>query len=106
MNLFDGDPDGRFCKMETETVYQNICCSEALAHQRYNFFGKFFVEPKDINTASSKDRCLFVKDIGLMNLCSKNNIGLYNKPKAAVHPGLLLTGPLRRKDKHFIQSKL
>jgi hypothetical protein len=43
MGLFDGDPECRFCKMETETVHHIICCCEALARHRYNFFGKFFV---------------------------------------------------------------
>jgi hypothetical protein len=68
MGLFDGNPDCRFCKMETETVYHIICCCEALAHQRYNFCGKFFVLPKDISMASLKDLCLFVRDTGLMIL--------------------------------------
>jgi hypothetical protein len=57
MGLFDGDPTCRFCRMETETVYHIICCREALAHQRYNFFGKLFAEPKDISIASLKDPC-------------------------------------------------
>jgi hypothetical protein len=61
MGLFDVDPTCRFCRMETETVYHIICCCEALACQRYNFFGKLFDEPKDISIASLKDLCLFVK---------------------------------------------
>jgi hypothetical protein len=40
-----------------------------LTHQRYNFFGKLFAEPRDISTASLKDLCLFVRGTGLMNLC-------------------------------------
>jgi hypothetical protein len=60
-----------------------------LARQRYNFFGKLFAEPKDISTASLKDLSLFVRGIALMKY-----LGLYNKPKAAVHPENLPTGPL------------
>jgi hypothetical protein len=55
MGLFNGDPSCRFSRMETETVQHIICCCEALAHQRYNFFGKPFVEPIDISTASLRD---------------------------------------------------
>jgi hypothetical protein len=69
MGLFDGDPNCRYCKLETETAYHIICCCEALAHQRYNFFGKFFAEPKDISTASLKDLCRFANATGLMSLC-------------------------------------
>jgi hypothetical protein len=69
MGLFDGDPTCRFCRIKTETVYRIICCCEALSHQRYNFFGKLFAEPRDISTASLKDLCLFVKGTALMNLC-------------------------------------
>jgi hypothetical protein len=59
--LFDGDPTCRFYRMETETVHHIICCCEALAHQRYNFFRKLFAEPKDISTASFKDLLPFNK---------------------------------------------
>jgi hypothetical protein len=62
MGLLDGEPDCRFCKLGTATVYHIICCSEALARQQYNFFGKFFAEPKEIRTASLKDLCRFVRD--------------------------------------------
>jgi hypothetical protein len=92
MGLLDGDLHCRFCNMETETVYHIICCCEALARQRCNFFGKFFVEPKGISTASLKDLCLFVRDTGLKNLCRKNNIRLHNKPQAEVRPELRLRG--------------
>jgi hypothetical protein len=64
MDLFDGDPNCRFCKLETATVYHIFCCCEALARQRYNIFGKFFAEPKDISTASLKDLCRLVKVTG------------------------------------------
>jgi len=57
MDLFDGDPTCRFCRMETETVQHTICCCEALACQRYNVFGKLTVEPRDISTASGRDLC-------------------------------------------------
>ena len=57
MGLFNGDPSCRFCRMETETV-QHITC-----------FGKLFVEPKDISTASLRDLCLFIRNTGLLNLC-------------------------------------
>jgi hypothetical protein len=69
MDLFDGDPACRFCRMETETVQHIICCCEVLAHQRYNVFGKLFAEQKDISTASVRDLCLFRRGIGLLNLC-------------------------------------
>jgi hypothetical protein len=55
MGLFSGDPSCRFCKMETETVQHITCCCEALARQHYNIFGKPFVEPKDIRTASLRE---------------------------------------------------
>jgi hypothetical protein len=45
------------------------CCCEALDRQRYNIFGKPFVEPKEISTASVRDFCLFIRDTGIMNLC-------------------------------------
>jgi hypothetical protein len=69
MGLFDGDPTCRFCWMQTETVQYIICCCKVLAHQRYNFFGKLFAEPKDISTASVKDLCLFMQGTGLLNWC-------------------------------------
>jgi hypothetical protein len=69
MGMFSGDPSHRFCKMETEIVQRITCCCEALAHQRYNVFGKPFVEPKDTSTASLRDLCLFVRDTGILNLC-------------------------------------
>jgi hypothetical protein len=31
-----------------------------------------------------------------MSLCWENNTGLHSKPQAAVHPELLLMGPLGR----------
>jgi hypothetical protein len=68
MGLFNGDPSCRFCRMETETVQHITCCCEALARQRYSIFGKLFVEPKDISTASLRDLCLFIRDRGLLNV--------------------------------------
>jgi hypothetical protein len=47
MSLFNGDPSCRFCRMETETVQHITCCCETPTRQRYNIFGKLFVEPKD-----------------------------------------------------------
>ena len=58
---FDGDPTCRFCRMEAETVQHIICCCKALAHQRYNVFGRLIAEPKDMSTTSVKDPCLFIK---------------------------------------------
>jgi len=69
IGLFKGDPSCRFCRMETETVQYITCCCEALARQYCNIFGKPFVEPKDISTASLRDLCLFIRDTGLLNLC-------------------------------------
>jgi hypothetical protein len=69
MGLFDGDPTCRFCRKETETVRHIICCCEALDPQRYSVFGNWLVEPKDINTASVNDLCLFIRGTGLLNLC-------------------------------------
>jgi hypothetical protein len=66
MGLFNGDPSCRFYRMETETVQHITCCCEALACQRYNIFGKPFVEPKDISTASLRDLCLFIRDTGIL----------------------------------------
>jgi hypothetical protein len=68
MGLFDGSPTCRFCRKETETVHHIICCSEVLACQRYTVLGNFFIEPKDISTASVRDLCLFIKGRGLLNL--------------------------------------
>ena len=75
IGLFDGDPDCRFCKMETEIVYHIICCCETLARHHCNLFGKFFVEPKDISMASLKDLSLFIRDTGLMNCAEKTTYG-------------------------------
>jgi hypothetical protein len=65
MGLFGGDPICRFCRIQTETVFHIICCCEALACLRYNFFGKLFAEPKDICMASLKDLSLFIRETGL-----------------------------------------
>ena len=67
MDLFDGDPTCRFCRMETETVLHIICCCEALGLQRY-VFGKLIAETRDISTASVRDICLLTRGIGLLNL--------------------------------------
>jgi hypothetical protein len=94
MGLFDGDPTCRFCRMETETVQHIICYCEALARQRYNVFGKLFAEPKEISSAAIRDLCLYIRGIGLLNLCWMKCLGLHNKPKAdEVHLGHKLTGP-------------
>jgi hypothetical protein len=69
MDLFNGDPTCRVCRMETETVEHVICCCEVLARQRYNVFGKLIAEPKDISTASVRDLSLFIRGTGLLNLC-------------------------------------
>jgi hypothetical protein len=69
MGLFVGDPNCRFCRMETETVQYIICCCKVLAHQHCNFFEKLFAEPKDISTAAVRDLCLFIRGTGLLNLC-------------------------------------
>jgi hypothetical protein len=68
MGLFEGGPTCRFCREENETVQHIICSCKALARQRYNIFGNLYVEPTDISTASVRDLCLFVRDIGLLNL--------------------------------------
>ena len=86
----------RFCRMETETVQHIICCCEALARQHYNVFGKLIVEPKDISTASVRDLCRFIRGTGLLNLCWKDCLGLYSKPKAVVHPERKLMGPKKK----------
>jgi hypothetical protein len=69
MGLFNGDPTCRFRRMVTETVQHIICCCEVLARQPYNVFGKLIAEPKDVNTASVRDLCLFIRGTGLLNLC-------------------------------------
>jgi hypothetical protein len=91
MGLFVGDPTCRFCRKETETMQHIVCCCEALARQRYNVFGKPFVETKDASSASVRDLCLFRRDTGLLNLYSLEYLGLHNKPNAEVHPGHKLT---------------
>jgi hypothetical protein len=68
MGLFEGDPTGKFCRKDTETVQHIVCCCEALAPQRNSIFRTLFVEPKDISTASARDLCLFMSDTGLLNL--------------------------------------
>jgi hypothetical protein len=68
LGLFDGDPTCRFCGKETETMQHITCCCKALARQRYNIFGNLFVEPKEINTASARDLCLYIRGTGLLNL--------------------------------------
>jgi hypothetical protein len=67
MGLFEGDPTCRFCRKEAETVQHILCGCKALARQRYKIFGYPFVEPKDINTASVRNLCLFIST-GLLNL--------------------------------------
>jgi predicted amidophosphoribosyltransferase len=69
MDLFEGDPTCRFCMKEAETVQHIICGCEVLACQRYSVFGHQFVEPKDINTASVMNLCLFIRGTMLLNLC-------------------------------------
>jgi hypothetical protein len=69
IGLFNGDPSCRFCRMETETVQHITCCCEAPARQRYNIFGKPFVEPQERSTASLRDLCIFIRDTGILNLC-------------------------------------
>jgi hypothetical protein len=69
MDLFDGDPTCRFCRMKTETVQHIICCCKALVRQRYYVFGRLIAEPKYISTASVRDLCLFIRGTGLLNLC-------------------------------------
>jgi hypothetical protein len=66
MGLINRDPSCRFCRIETETVQHITCCWEAQARQRYNIFGKAFVEPKDIRTASLRDFRLFIRDTGIL----------------------------------------
>ena len=69
IGLFDGDPFCRFCGMETETVQHIACRYEALSRQRYNVCGELTTEPKDICTATVRDRCLFIRNTGLSKLC-------------------------------------
>jgi hypothetical protein len=68
MGLFDEDTACRFCRKETETVQNIICCCEALARQRYIVFGNLLVEQKEISTASVRDLCLYIKGTVLLNL--------------------------------------
>jgi hypothetical protein len=68
-------------------------CCKTLTRQRYNVFGKPFVEPIDISTASVRDLCLFIRGTGLLNLYRLDYLGLHNKPKAEVYPGHKLAGP-------------
>jgi hypothetical protein len=69
MGPVEGDPTCRFCRMETKSVQNIICCCEVLAYQSCNFFGNLFAEPKYISTASVRDLCLFIGSTGLLNLC-------------------------------------
>jgi hypothetical protein len=69
MGLFDGDATCRFCGMETEIVQRIICYCEVLARQRYNVFGKLFAEHEEIGSASIRELCLYIRGIGLLNLC-------------------------------------
>jgi len=68
VGLFDGNPNCRFFRMETETLQHIICCYETLARQRYNVFGKLTAEPRDTSTASVRDLCLLIRGTGLLNL--------------------------------------
>jgi hypothetical protein len=58
VGLFEGDPNCRFCRKETETVQHIIWC-EALACLRCNVLGCLDVELTDIRTASSVPRIFF-----------------------------------------------
>jgi hypothetical protein len=69
VGLFDGDPTCRLCRMETETVQHIICYCEVLARQRYNVFRRLFTEPKEVSTASVRDRCVVRTGTGLLNRC-------------------------------------
>ena len=80
MGLFNGDPSCRFCRMETETVQHITCCCEALTCQHYNIFGKPFVEPKDISTASLRDLCLFMRHRVTESVLN-DILGLHNNPQ-------------------------
>jgi hypothetical protein len=93
MGLFKGDPTCRLCRKETETVQRITCCCKALPRQRYNVFGNPFVESKDINTASVRDLCLFIRGTGLLNLCWLEYLGLHIKPKAEMHTRQNADGP-------------
>jgi hypothetical protein len=99
MALFGGDTNCRFCRMEPETAYSIVCCCETLAYQRYDFCGKFYVETKDISTASLKYLCPCVKDTGLMSLCRGNLTELHSNPKAEAHPEIRLTNPSGRRSR-------
>ena len=80
MGLFSGDPSCRFSKMETETVQHITCCCEVLARQRY-IFGKPFVEPKDISTASLRDPPSLYKRHRDIESVLNDSLGLHNKPQ-------------------------
>jgi hypothetical protein len=69
IGLFNEDPSCRFCRMETETAQHILCSCKALSRQRYNVLGKPLVEPRDKNTASVRDLCLFIRVPGLPNMC-------------------------------------
>ena len=73
VHFFFFNPICRFCGMETKTVQQIICCSEAMARQRYNVFGMPTVEPKDISTASVRGLCLSYEAQGYWG-CAERNI--------------------------------
>ena len=85
MGLFNGNPSCRFCKMVAETEQHITCCCEALARQRYNIFGKLFIEPKYISTASLRDLPLY-KRHRVTESVLNDSLGLYNKPLAEVLP--------------------
>jgi hypothetical protein len=67
--------------METETVQHITCCCEALARQRYNIFGKPFVEPKDISTASLSNPVSLYKRHRVTESVLNDSLGLNNKPQ-------------------------
>jgi hypothetical protein len=45
LRVFDGDPNCRFCKLETETAYHIICCCEALVASIIISLGSSSVNP-------------------------------------------------------------
>jgi hypothetical protein len=61
------------------------------------FFGKPFVEPKYISTASLRYLSLFIRDRGILKLCWWKFRVCTISPEAVVFPDLQQTGPKKKK---------
>jgi hypothetical protein len=81
MGLFEGDPACRFCRQEAEQ------CSTSFVNARWWLAGALMSLGIWLLNLKIYISLQSGRGIRLLNLCWSSNLGLHNKPKAAVHPG-------------------